>query len=111
MDISTTPEPNNHKETKEPKEPKEPKVIKDPIYSNKISLEEYNKQKDDFTQKALKELSEQMKTFEKPKENKEENKVKSKSAFNIINTNYYLIKIMMRQITHTIINWRNIIFF
>ena len=54
---------------------------------NKNSLEEYNKQKDDFTQKALKELSEQMKTFEKPKENKEENKVKSKSAFNIINTN------------------------
>ena len=77
MEISTTPEPNVQKEKKE---------TKDPIYSNKISLEEYNKQKDDFTQKALKELSEQMKTFEKPKENKEENK-KSKSAFNIINTN------------------------
>jgi len=78
MEISTTPEPNVQKEKKE---------TKDPIYSNKISLEEYNKQKDDFTQKALKELSEQMKTFEKPKENKEENKVKSKSEFNIINTN------------------------
>jgi hypothetical protein len=78
MEISTTPEPNVQKEQKE---------TKDLIYSNKISLEEYNKQKDDFTQKALKELSEQMKTFEKPKENKEENKVKSKSAFNIINTN------------------------
>jgi hypothetical protein len=77
MEISTTPEPNVQKEQKE---------TKDPIYSNKISLEEYNKQKDDFTQKALKELSEQMKTFEKPKENKEENKT-SKSAFNIINTN------------------------
>jgi len=78
MEISTTPEPNVQKEQNEKK---------DPIYSNKISLEEYNKQKDDFTQKALKELSEQMKTFKKPKENKEENKVKSKSAFNIINTN------------------------
>jgi len=78
MKISTTPEPNVQKEQNEKK---------DPIYSNKISLEEYNKQKDYFTQKALKELSEQMKTFEKPKENKEENKVKSKSAFNIINTN------------------------
>jgi len=77
MEISTTPEPKVQKEQNE---------TKDPIYSNKISLEEYNKQKDDFTQKALKELSEQMKTFEKPKENKEENK-KSKSAFNIINTN------------------------
>ena len=62
------------------------KDTKEPIYTNKISEEEYNKQKDDYTQKALKELSEQMKTFEKPKENKEENK-KSKSAFNIINTN------------------------
>jgi hypothetical protein len=77
MENSTTPEPKVQKEQNE---------TKDPIYSNKISLEEYNKQKDDFTQKALKELSEQMKTFEKPKENKEENK-KSKSAFNIINTN------------------------
>ena len=77
MEISTTPEPNVQKEQKE---------TKDPNYINKISLEEYNKQKDDFTQKALKELSEQMKTFEKPKENKEENKVKSKSSFNIINT-------------------------
>jgi len=73
--------------TTEPKIQKEQNEKKDPIYSNKISLEEYNKQKDDCTQKALKELSEQMKTFEKSKENKEENKVKSKSAFNIINTN------------------------
>ena len=73
--------------TAESKIQKEQNEKKDPIYSNKISLEEYNKQKDDFTQKALKELSEQMKTFEKPKENKEENKVKSKSEFNIINTN------------------------
>jgi len=73
MEISTTPEPNVQKEQKE---------TKDPIYSNKISLEEYNKQKDEFTQKALKELSEQMKTFEKPKENKQENK--SKSEFKLI---------------------------
>ena len=85
MEISTTPEPKVQKEQKE---------TKDPIYSNKISLEEYAKQKDEFTQKALKELSEQMKTFEKPKQNKEENKqenkqenkVKNKSSFNIINT-------------------------
>jgi len=80
MDNSITNEPKIHKEQKVEKD------NKDPIYTNKISEEEYNKQKDDYTQKALKELSEQMKTFEKPKENKEENK-KSKSAFNIINTN------------------------
>ena len=49
-------------ETKEPKEHN---------YTNKISIEEYTKQKDDFTQKALKELTEQMKTFTKPKERKE----------------------------------------
>jgi len=85
MEISTTPEPKVQKEQNE---------TKDPIYSNKISLEEYAKQKDEFTQKALKELSKQMKTFEKPKQNKEENKqenkqenkVKNKSSFNIINT-------------------------
>jgi hypothetical protein len=80
MDISTTPEPKIQKEQKVEKDTKEP------IYTNKISLEEYAKQKDDFTQKALKELSEQMKTFVKPKENKEEKKIKSKSVFNIINT-------------------------
>ena len=38
-------------------------------YSKKISTEEYNNQKDEFTQKSLKELNEQMKTFNKPKEN------------------------------------------
>jgi len=80
MDNFITNEPEIQKEKKFEKDTKEP------IYTKKISEEEYNKQKDDYTQKALKELSEQMKTFEKPKENKEENK-KSKSAFNIINTN------------------------
>ena len=64
MDISTTPEPKIQKEQKVEKDTKEP------IYTNKISLEEYAKQKDDFTQKALKELSEQMKTFEKMTLNK-----------------------------------------
>jgi len=73
MEISNTPEP---KELKEPKEPKESN------YTNKISLEEYNKQKDDFTQKALKELSEQMKIFVKPNVNKD----KSKAEFKPINT-------------------------
>ena len=72
MEISNTPEP---KELKEPKEPKESN------YTNKISLEEYNKQKDDFTQKALKELSEQMKIFVKPNVNKD----KSKEEFKPIN--------------------------
>ena len=38
-------------------------------YAKKISVEEYNQQKDDYTQKALKELNEQMKTFTKPKSN------------------------------------------
>ena len=80
MDNFITNEPEIQKEQKFEKDTKEP------IYTKKISEEEYNKQKDDYTQKALKELSEQMKTFEKPKENKEENK-KSKSTFNIINTN------------------------
>ena len=80
MDNSIT---NEHKIQKEQKVEKD---TKEPIYTNKISLEEYAKQKDDFTQKALKELSEQMKTFVKPKENKEEKKIKSKSVFNIINT-------------------------
>ena len=38
-------------------------------YAKKISVEEYNQQKDDYTQKALKELNEQMKTFTKPESN------------------------------------------
>jgi len=38
-------------------------------YVKKISVEEYNQQKDDYTQKALKELNEQMKTFTKPESN------------------------------------------
>ena len=38
-------------------------------YAKKISVEEYNQQKDDYTQKALKELNEQMKTFTKPENN------------------------------------------
>ena len=71
--------------THESKIQKEQIELKDLIYTNKISEEEYNKKKDDYTEKALKELREQMKTFEKPKENKEENK-KSKSALKIINT-------------------------
>ena len=54
-------------------------------YTNKISLEDYTKQKDEFTQKALKELSEQMKTFEKPKQTKVETKLINNSK--IINTN------------------------
>ena len=36
-------------------------------YAKKISTEEYNQQKDDYTQKALKELNEQMKTFKPTK--------------------------------------------
>jgi len=35
-------------------------------YAKKISVEEYNQQKNDYTKKALKELNEQMKTFTKP---------------------------------------------
>jgi len=38
-----------------------------PVFIKPISTEEYNKQKDDYTQQALKQLKEQMKTFEKPK--------------------------------------------
>jgi hypothetical protein len=38
-------------------------------YAKKISVEEYNQQKDNYTQKALKELNEQMKTFRKPESN------------------------------------------
>ena len=38
-------------------------------YAKKISVEDYNQQKDDYTQKALKELNEQMKTFTKPESN------------------------------------------
>ena len=38
-------------------------------YAKKISVEEYNQQKDNYTQKALKELNEQMKTFTKPESN------------------------------------------
>jgi len=53
-------------------------VPKTKTFANKISVEEYNQQKDDYTQKALKELSEQMKTFEKPKQ--------TCTKFNIINT-------------------------
>jgi len=93
MDNFITNEPEIQKEQKFEKDTKEP------IYTKKISEEEYNKQKDDYTQKALKELSEQMKTFEKPKENKEENK-KSKSTFNIINTN--------KKINSDIVNINNI---
>jgi hypothetical protein len=38
-------------------------------YAKQISVEDYNQQKDDYTQKALKELNEQMKTFTKPETN------------------------------------------
>ena len=38
-------------------------------YAKKITEKEYNEQKDDYTQKALKELNEQMKTFIKPQSN------------------------------------------
>lgn len=37
-----------------------------PTFAKKITVEEYNKQKDDYTQKALKELNDQMKSFIKP---------------------------------------------
>ena len=36
-------------------------------YAKQITIEEYNQQKDDYTQKALKELNEQMKTFKPSK--------------------------------------------
>jgi len=71
MDISTTPEANTKINTKV-------NETITPTFTNKISVDEYNTQKDEYTQKALKELGEQMKTFEKPK--------KSKSTLSIINT-------------------------
>ena len=37
-----------------------------PIFAKQITIEEYNKQKDEYTQKALKELNEQMKNGPKP---------------------------------------------
>lgn len=36
------------------------------IFSKQISVDEYNSQKEDYTQKALRELNEQMKTFKRP---------------------------------------------
>jgi len=36
------------------------------IFSKQISVDEYNSQKEDYTQKALRELKEQMKTFKRP---------------------------------------------
>ena len=36
------------------------------IFTKQISVDDYNNQKEDYTQKALRELNEQMKTFKKP---------------------------------------------
>ena len=42
-------------------------TVPEPItYAKKISVEEYTQQKDEYTQKALKELNAQMKNFIKP---------------------------------------------
>ena len=42
-------------------------------YAKQITVEEYNRQKDENTQKALKELNEQMKTFKKTNKNTDTN--------------------------------------
>ena len=36
------------------------------IFTKQISVDDYNNQKEDYTQKALRELNEQMKTFKRP---------------------------------------------
>jgi len=46
-----------------------------PTFAKQISVEEYNKQKDVYTQKALKDLNDQMKSFIKPTTSKSKSKL------------------------------------
>lgn len=46
-----------------------------PTFAKQITVEEYNQQKDDYTQKALKELNDQMKSFIKPTTSKSKSKL------------------------------------
>jgi len=96
MEISTTPEPKL-------KESEGASTT----YTNKISLEEYTKQKDDFTQKALKELSEQMKTFEKPKQTNSDIKPKKLATKTAHKSEHKLEHKSVPKTEHNIINVNN----
>ena len=54
-----------------------------PTFAKQITVEEYNQQKDDYTQKALKELNDQMKSFIKPTTSNSNSSSKSKSKLSI----------------------------